>query len=756
MILPFTIDKKHAITAVGSDGTDELCIGDVLVSIDGKTADAKKYSGDVKKISKIVDLAQSTHIFTFERLPMELNAGEAVVHPPPPPPKSSPLLAATSSAAPAPTAAVVQSAQSTKHLAPMTAPAAAPATNSRFSISSTPGPCMSSAASSQRRPGVFAVSGWSQSANMFKAVCEATCDDVLSSDLPSAVEIKYIKKVDMPSRDTLVDFRMAPLGDTQRLDALLLFFRNHDRVGQLKLAGGGALFLVEGDNKSLVFLRTPMPASAAPVIAPVHSADSQPTTVANVMPASATSIALTTDAQLITTPAITGTGTGTPSPATAAAPQFPPMPIIAAPATAVTNASATPLVLGASSAAPTSATALEHVRTSKDAPPKAAAAPAPASPASTEVIQSELPATPLPAIASLQPRVTAACDSSGSGAVSSASAPTALKPSPVPQASASASSTAAVSAPSQAGMHVPLARLGVPPLAQGQSVPSSALVSPPPSVAPTPSVSALTSAAAEGPSVAPPAEATNATGELLTTGSRPATRAQPSPKPKPAGIPDAVPEEPEPKANAGTGKLEPVKTAYRPSGAAVMPSPKQMPRPSASVDSSSGSSKSYTTPVAPSRPSNVATLPLGGNVPRTLPTSSQSGRERETAPPSAIRTGARTERIRGSQYVLNEGVSIGVHQRPASIMDRTPEPLPFGGVFSFFVPDSARSPSSRPGSPKSPGKAKTAEELLKLEDIEKAHQVSVSYVTPRGETAIKSGGAKALTAFFDQFCELSA
>lgn len=45
---------------------------------------------------------------------------------------------------------------------------------------------------------------------------------------------------------------------------------------------------------------------------------------------------------------------------------------------------------------------------------------------------------------------------------------------------------------------------------------------------------------------------------------------------------------------------------------------------------------------------------------------------------------------------------------------------------------------------------------MPLEIVEKKENVSVEYITPRGETAVKIGGARALTSFFDQFCELSA
>jgi len=104
--------------------------------------------------------------------------------------------------------------------------------------------------------------------------------------------------------------------------------------------------------------------------------------------------------------------------------------------------------------------------------------------------------------------------------------------------------------------------------------------------------------------------------------------------------------------------------------------------------------------------------------------------------------------------MLNEGVTVGVNQRNIR-MDKDPTPMPFGGVFSFFAPEpKGSSPPSQRGQPPSP--KKTVEDLKKLEELEQENAVIEAYVTPRGETPILTNRAKALTAFFDQFCELSA
>jgi hypothetical protein len=161
-------------------------------------------------------------------------------------------------------------------------------------------------------------------------------------------------------------------------------------------------------------------------------------------------------------------------------------------------------------------------------------------------------------------------------------------------------------------------------------------------------------------------------------------------------------------------------------------------------------------PPAPAAAAKLPALNFGSSMPYAAGAQTmRTYRADEPPPPSAYRYGARTERLRGSQYTINEGVCIGVQKTPTR--RARPEldgiPLPLGGLFSFDVPEGLRSPSrsARPGSP-----GKRLEDLAKLEVIEAKVGVSVEYVTPRGETAVKVGGAKALTAFFDQFCELSA
>jgi hypothetical protein len=155
-------------------------------------------------------------------------------------------------------------------------------------------------------------------------------------------------------------------------------------------------------------------------------------------------------------------------------------------------------------------------------------------------------------------------------------------------------------------------------------------------------------------------------------------------------------------------------------------------------------------------------LPIGKNQPTAAfgPQAGTSGstsmREMGELPLlSGMRSAPRSERLPRSQYVLNEGVTIGVCSTPAYQLNVNPVPLPLGGIFSFSVP-TVGSPSSRPGSPQSTGRRKTMEDIVPLAEIEKQQAVKVETITPRGETAVKVGGAKALTAFFDQFCELSA
>ena len=103
----------------------------------------------------------------------------------------------------------------------------------------------------------------------------------------------------------------------------------------------------------------------------------------------------------------------------------------------------------------------------------------------------------------------------------------------------------------------------------------------------------------------------------------------------------------------------------------------------------------------------------------------------------------------GSPFFLNEGVTVGINRRDIKL-DRNPEPLPFGGVFSFFVDKAQVTPKrTDPASP-----PKTRNELKPLEEIEQAQEVRETFMTPRGETPIMMNRAKSLTAFFDQFKEL--
>ena len=156
------------------------------------------------------------------------------------------------------------------------APTHLPATgSSRFSVSDTPGP--SEPAQKDVGSRKFAVQGWSNSASIFKAVCHGECSDPLSADLPKEIGLKYIKRADMPASG-LIPYSMRVTGDTQRLDALVTFFEQHNRVGQLKLADGGSLFLVgkeaDGTGWCMLFKRTPPTTSLA--AAPLASAVAPP------------------------------------------------------------------------------------------------------------------------------------------------------------------------------------------------------------------------------------------------------------------------------------------------------------------------------------------------------------------------------------------------------------------------------------------------------------------------------------------------
>jgi len=103
----------------------------------------------------------------------------------------------------------------------------------------------------------------------------------------------------------------------------------------------------------------------------------------------------------------------------------------------------------------------------------------------------------------------------------------------------------------------------------------------------------------------------------------------------------------------------------------------------------------------------------------------------------------------GSGFILNEGVTVGINRRDIKL-DRNPEPLPFGGVFSFFVDKAQVTPKrTDPASP-----PKTRNDLKPLEEIEQAQEVRETFMTPRGETPIMLNRAKSLAAFFDQFKEL--
>ena len=181
------LDAKHAVTALPPD-IDDILIGDVLVSIDGKACSASALKGDAKKIGKLLSEKIDVHKLEFDRAPLELT------------PEDERLLAAIASA-------------------PATAPAAAPAaadpTPAAEAGSSTEAPTEGTPAASR----LFEVTGWSNSSSAYKPVCQATCSHAYSADLPKSLDLKYIKRSDMPAAD-LIEWSMPPEGETNRLDAL--------------------------------------------------------------------------------------------------------------------------------------------------------------------------------------------------------------------------------------------------------------------------------------------------------------------------------------------------------------------------------------------------------------------------------------------------------------------------------------------------------------------------------------------------------
>lgn len=186
--LPIVLDAKHAVTALPPD-IDDILIGDVLVSIDGKACSASALKGDAKKIGKLLSEKIDVHKLEFDRAPLELT------------PEDERLLAAIASA-------------------PATAPAAAPAaadpTPAAEAGSSTEAPTEGTPAASR----LFEVTGWSNSSSAYKPVCQATCSHAYSADLPKSLDLKYIKRSDMPAAADLIEWSMPPEGETNRLDAL--------------------------------------------------------------------------------------------------------------------------------------------------------------------------------------------------------------------------------------------------------------------------------------------------------------------------------------------------------------------------------------------------------------------------------------------------------------------------------------------------------------------------------------------------------
>ena len=165
--LPIVLDAKHAVTALPPD-IDDILIGDVLVSIDGKACSASALKGDAKKIGKLLSEKIDVHKLEFDRAPLELTPED----------ERSPQ-------------------QQTLSKSPTEAPTEGTPAASRL----------------------FEVTGWSNSSSAYKPVCQATCSHAYSADLPKSLDLKYIKRSDMPAAD-LIEWSMPPEGETNRLDAL--------------------------------------------------------------------------------------------------------------------------------------------------------------------------------------------------------------------------------------------------------------------------------------------------------------------------------------------------------------------------------------------------------------------------------------------------------------------------------------------------------------------------------------------------------
>ena len=185
-MLPFALDKKGAVVQLDRE-CDELLLGDVIVSVDGKKVSGPLDMKAKEKLNKSLDAKLPLHAVAIERpnpylTAREMSAAmaleeEAAAAAPPPPPPSQPA------AAPPPSAAATTAAKARRRprRRPPAARAPPPPPQTTTTTTTTATAATSSAASSSSAPGGAAArtfkSGWSNSAKTFKYVCDCAAGD---------------------------------------------------------------------------------------------------------------------------------------------------------------------------------------------------------------------------------------------------------------------------------------------------------------------------------------------------------------------------------------------------------------------------------------------------------------------------------------------------------------------------------------------------------------------------------------------------
>lgn len=261
-MLPFALDKKGAIVSLGGPSEskghpsviDELMIGDVVVSVDGK-----KWSGPVEmraKAQKLDAKGSGSHVVVVDRPPMfispeqyremsgdvpaptQVSTTQPPKAPPPPPPKP-----AAPPAAPEP----LPKQPTVSDLLPSGGGSTATAASS----------AAGSSASSSGSERTFHLSGWSNSSKTFKQIVDCKIGGALTADLPGELGLTYVKKEEMDAvLGKMEKFTGVATGDEGRLKALMSFFNQHARVGKMDVGGGG------GEASVLFFAGTDQPANA--------------------------------------------------------------------------------------------------------------------------------------------------------------------------------------------------------------------------------------------------------------------------------------------------------------------------------------------------------------------------------------------------------------------------------------------------------------------------------------------------------------